>query len=226
MKTVVTKTLPHMFACVLGLSSALLAIPTASAEIWIFPASGGLSCIGLCGLTHDFTSFPNNQTITGAGFSSAAALAANTPDVQMVGKTSIFADENGLGLINDPAPGESEITGTSLIRIAMSAGLQAPVTFTMESTTAGESWLVQGSNSPNMGFGTLPGSIVAGNDEGIAHMIPFFNFYTFSAISGNVLIGQITAVPGPIVGAGLPGLIAACGGLIALARRRRRQGIA
>jgi hypothetical protein len=30
-------------------------------------------------------------------------------------------------------------------------------------------------------------------------------------------------VPSPIVGAGLPGLIAACGALIALARRRRQR---
>jgi hypothetical protein len=33
----------------------------------------------------------------------------------------------------------------------------------------------------------------------------------------------VTAVPGPVAGAGLPGLVAACGGMIALARRRRRQ---
>jgi hypothetical protein len=37
----------------------------------------------------------------------------------------------------------------------------------------------------------------------------------------SVVEKQFSQVPGPVIGAGLPGLIAACGGLVALARRRR-----
>jgi hypothetical protein len=39
-------------------------------------------------------------------------------------------------------------------------------------------------------------------------------------------IAVFSNVPGPIVGAGVPGLIAACGALLALVRRRRRQFVA
>jgi hypothetical protein len=46
----------------------------------------------------------------------------------------------------------------------------------------------------------------------ITHQGPFNAAFVLNGVS----------VPGPVVGAGLPGLIAACGGILALARRRRK----
>jgi len=208
------KTLTLVFACAVGVSFGLLDIPTASAITWNFNLPAGAD-----GTSQSYNSTPpSGFLLTAAGFSSAAQLATGVPNVNLFGK-NLGGDENGVGLVNDPS-GDNEISGTSLIRIAMAAGLTAPVFSMMNSTTGTDAWLISGSNSATTGFVPL----LPGNDE-LSHMIPFFNFYTFQATAGNVLLASITAaaVPGPIVGAGLPGLIVACGALIALARRRRQR---
>jgi hypothetical protein len=54
------------------------------------------------------------------------------------------------------------------------------------------------------------------NRPGISH--PDFDYNDLTFVFTNIAVH----VPGPIAGAGLPGLILACGGLLALARRRRQ----
>jgi len=73
---------------------------------------------------------------------------------------------------------------------------------------------------PNCQFAAGSALLAAGN-----YYLEFTGIGGGTSGYGGNLSASARPVPGPAVGAGLPGLIAACGGLKSLARRRRKQAV-
>jgi hypothetical protein len=195
--------------------------------LWSFTSPAG----DVGSTTHDYLSTPLSQILTATAFGTGGNL---------FGKTG-GGDEDGLGLALGP---DQEISGTNFIQLDITKVNFIPnslISFQAGSTTNGEGWQVIGSNTAGSNSGTLLGSCTStlgsgpGNScENVMNLLSSATSFHFLDVSAtgpagsNILIAHLDAqaVPGPIVGAGVPGVILAGGALLALAARRRRQLVA
>jgi hypothetical protein len=135
-------------------------------------------------------------------------------------------------------PGELFIDGQAADINLSATSTITNVTETLSGGTATSSTFEINSTNPVDGLGhfTVVDNLVGSPPTAstIVITITGSNLATAPNELGNIFAGHIlaggvtffttpTPIPAPIVGAGLPGLVMACGGLLALSRRRRQK---
>ena len=174
--------------------------------------ANAMSCTPTDGPFTITTFNPNGPTVFGLNF--------NLPGGTVPGTIGQFLNSGGM-ITNVPASYANDTLQNTLFLFQGLVNVFTGETFTVMHDDGAE--LRIGSQT----IFSAPGPVLLGTDSGTytgpSGLVPFALAYGEccglpAALQGNFSL----AIPGPIVGAGLPGLIAACGGMLAWWRRRRK----